>query len=184
MPRAGPRKVQRYSLEFKLKAVKLSQAEGCRSPGGRRRPRDPSVYVVTVAERGPRRRAAGARGGATGHEGAAGVRHEAVPGVDASACAAAGGACPLKKSHPVLFHTKADVFAFIAHEQETFGVTRLCRCDGVTRSGYYAWRRRPASRRRDQDRILLPRSMRSTWPVAARTGARGCSGSCRAAATA
>ena len=25
MPRAGPRKVQRYSLEFKLKAVKLSQ---------------------------------------------------------------------------------------------------------------------------------------------------------------
>jgi transposase-like protein len=25
MPRAGPRNVQRYSLEFKLKAVKLSQ---------------------------------------------------------------------------------------------------------------------------------------------------------------
>ena len=28
MPRAGPRKVQRYSLEFKLKAVKLSQLAG------------------------------------------------------------------------------------------------------------------------------------------------------------
>lgn len=28
MPRAGPRKVQRYSLEFKLKAVKLSQLRG------------------------------------------------------------------------------------------------------------------------------------------------------------
>ena len=28
MPRAGPRKVQRYSLEFKLKAVKLSQLQG------------------------------------------------------------------------------------------------------------------------------------------------------------
>ena len=28
MPRAGPRKVQRYSLEFKLKAVKLSQLTG------------------------------------------------------------------------------------------------------------------------------------------------------------
>ena len=28
MPRAGPRKVQRYSLEFKLKAVKLSQLPG------------------------------------------------------------------------------------------------------------------------------------------------------------
>ena len=28
MARAGPRKVQRYSLEFKLKAVKLSQLKG------------------------------------------------------------------------------------------------------------------------------------------------------------
>jgi transposase len=28
MPRAGPRKVHRYSLEFKLKAVKLSQLKG------------------------------------------------------------------------------------------------------------------------------------------------------------
>lgn len=28
MPRAGPRKVQRYSLEFKLQAVKLSQLKG------------------------------------------------------------------------------------------------------------------------------------------------------------
>ena len=28
MPRAGPRKVQRYSLEFKLKAVKLSHLQG------------------------------------------------------------------------------------------------------------------------------------------------------------
>ena len=28
MPRAGPRKVQRHGLEFKLKAVKLSQLKG------------------------------------------------------------------------------------------------------------------------------------------------------------
>ena len=28
MPRAGPRKVQRYSLEFKLKAVTLSRLQG------------------------------------------------------------------------------------------------------------------------------------------------------------
>jgi transposase len=28
VPRAGPKKVQRYSLEFKLKAVKLSQLKG------------------------------------------------------------------------------------------------------------------------------------------------------------
>ena len=34
-------------------------------------------------------------------------------------------------------------------------MTRLCRCYGVTRAGYYAWRRRPASRHREQDRRLL-----------------------------
>jgi transposase len=28
LPRAGPRKIQRYSLEFKLKAVRLSQLKG------------------------------------------------------------------------------------------------------------------------------------------------------------
>jgi transposase-like protein len=28
VPRAGPKKVRRYSLEFKLKAVKLSQLKG------------------------------------------------------------------------------------------------------------------------------------------------------------
>ena len=33
MPRAGPRKVQRYSLEFKLKAVKLSQLKGVQVQG-------------------------------------------------------------------------------------------------------------------------------------------------------
>jgi putative transposase len=34
-------------------------------------------------------------------------------------------------------------------------VTRLCRTFGVTRAGYYAWRQRPVSARRRQDRALL-----------------------------
>lgn len=34
-------------------------------------------------------------------------------------------------------------------------MTRLCRCYGVTRSGYYAWRRRPESAHAEQDRKLL-----------------------------
>lgn len=33
--RVGPRKVQRYSLEFKLKAVKFESAEGRRGCGAR-----------------------------------------------------------------------------------------------------------------------------------------------------
>ena len=32
---------------------------------------------------------------------------------------------------------------------------RLCALYGVTRAGYYAWRRRPASARQGQDRVLL-----------------------------
>ncbi|MDP1569610.1 MAG: IS3 family transposase [Vicinamibacterales bacterium] len=39
-------------------------------------------------------------------------------------------------------------------ERATFGVTRLCRCYGVTRAGFYAWRRRPESRHQAQDRAL------------------------------
>lgn len=34
-------------------------------------------------------------------------------------------------------------------------MTRLCRLFGVTRAGFYAWRRRPVSARRRQDRALL-----------------------------
>ena len=34
-------------------------------------------------------------------------------------------------------------------------VTRLCALYGVTRAGYYAWRHRPASPRREQDRVLM-----------------------------
>lgn len=36
-------------------------------------------------------------------------------------------------------------------------MTRLCRRYGVTRAGYYAWRRRPASAHAEQDRQLLTR---------------------------
>lgn len=34
-------------------------------------------------------------------------------------------------------------------------LTRLCALYRVTRAGYYAWRHRPASRRQEQDRVLL-----------------------------
>lgn len=48
----------------------------------------------------------------------------------------------LKKSHPVLFRTKAEVFAFLEAERERFQVSRLCALYGVTRAGYNAWRGR------------------------------------------
>ncbi len=42
-------------------------------------------------------------------------------------------------------------FSFIAAEKAVHGVTRLCRCLRVTRSGFYAWMRRPLSARTQRD---------------------------------
>ena len=45
-------------------------------------------------------------------------------------------------------------FRFIAVEKATHAVTILCRCLKVTRSGFYAWQRRPESSRSRDDRRL------------------------------
>ena len=45
-------------------------------------------------------------------------------------------------------------FRFIAEEAAEFPVSLLCRCVGVTRQGYYAWRSRPASSRTVEDARL------------------------------
>ncbi len=45
-------------------------------------------------------------------------------------------------------------FQFIAAEKAHHSLSLLCRCLRVTRSGFHAWRRRPESPRRQQDRRL------------------------------
>jgi putative transposase len=60
-----------------------------------------------------------------------------------------------KKSHPVLFRAKGEAFAFIDAHRGSMSMERLCRLYRVTRAGYYAWRQRPESARRGQDRALL-----------------------------
>jgi transposase InsO family protein len=48
-------------------------------------------------------------------------------------------------------------FQFIAAEKARYPVRILCRCLGVTRSGFYAWQRRPLAPRRVEDLRLLHR---------------------------
>jgi transposase-like protein len=150
----GPRKVHRYSVEFKLTAVKLSSM--------------PGVQVQMVADAldihpfmlsrwrkeardgippGPSE--AGRRGAA------AGARDQAPAGARARARDAPRGARPFKKSHPVLFRTKSEIFAFIESQRERFAMRRLCALYGVTRAGYYAWRIRGESARQGQDQDVL-----------------------------
>ena len=46
-------------------------------------------------------------------------------------------------------------FRFIDAAKEDFPVTRLCQVLGVSPSGYFAWRSRPASCRQREDLVLL-----------------------------
>jgi putative transposase len=46
-------------------------------------------------------------------------------------------------------------FRFIDVAKESFPVTRLCQVLGVSQSGYFAWRSRPASPRQREDLVLL-----------------------------
>lgn len=46
-------------------------------------------------------------------------------------------------------------YAFIQEHRQEFRLTRLCQTLQVSRSGYYAWQRRPESRRAQQNRDLL-----------------------------
>ena len=60
----------------------------------------------------------------------------------------------LKKGGSLLRDRAAVRFRFIAAEKAHHALSRLCRCLRVTRSGLYAWQRRPESPRTQRDRQL------------------------------
>jgi transposase InsO family protein len=45
-------------------------------------------------------------------------------------------------------------FAWVDAEKANFPITKLCQCLGVSTSGFHAWRQRPESKRRAEDRKL------------------------------
>ncbi len=45
-------------------------------------------------------------------------------------------------------------FQFISDHQELFNISAMCRVMSVSRSGYYEWLSRPASRRSQEDQVL------------------------------
>ena len=82
---------------------------------------------------------------------------EAAAGFGAPLQGAEGGARTLKKSHPVCFGTKAQVFEFIEANRGTHKITLMCRLYRVTRAGYYARRSREESERERRNAKLAER---------------------------
>src|SRR5262249_52341104 len=121
----------------------------------RRSARDPPLHAFEMAEGcedGRLRRTT-----AESSSGRPGPRDRAVANARAEIRGAQRGARPLKKSHPVLERSKAEIFAFIDHlvvEHDGLHVAPLCRRYHVTRAGYYAWRHRDESAHTLQDRRL------------------------------
>jgi putative transposase len=62
-------------------------------------------------------------------------------------------------------------YRFVYAQQAAHRLTRLCQTLGVSRSGYYAWRRRPASARTRANAQLLERLQRLHRQTKARYGA-------------
>ena len=69
-------------------------------------------------------------------------------------------------------------FRFVAEEAAQFPVSLLCRTLGVTRQGYYAWRRRPPSARAIADQELSERIGQIHDGTLASTAPRGSTPSC------
>jgi putative transposase len=149
----GLRKVHRYSVEFKLTAVKLSHM--------------PKVEVQTVANALDIHPFMLSRWRKEVRDGVLRGRARRVDVPSRSAReikqlqslkrehAMLKKSTSFKKSHPVLFRTKTDIFTFIDTQRGRFAMTRVCALYGVTRAGYYAWRRRGPSARLRQDGLML-----------------------------
>jgi len=59
-------------------------------------------------------------------------------------------------------------FRFIDQAKKEFPASRLCHVMGVSQSGYFSWKDRPASRRQRDDLVMLAH-MRTAWSLSNET---------------
>jgi transposase-like protein len=145
--RAGPRKVERYGDRFKATAVKLSSLPGVRIKDVAAA-LDIHPFMLSLWRRQVRDGVIVAKGA------------QETQRARAQLQGAQGGARALKKSHPVCFGTKEEVFQFLEANRAKHRLTLMCRLYGVTRAGYYQWRSRERSEGERRNDVLLGRIRR------------------------
>ena len=150
------RKVQRYSNEFKITAIRLAGLPGTLIQDVAD-PRHPSLYALTMEERVPGRedqRQAPSRYGELARWRRRCLNRNAS-GTGASLEEGPARERPFKKNYSIRCGKKTDAFAFIERHHKDYGLAFLCKHYGVSRSWYYAWKERPMSNRMKANRALL-----------------------------
>lgn len=151
MARPRPRKTRRYGDRFKATAIKLSSVPGVLVQDvaaavdihpfmlslWRKQVRD-GVIVAKAAKLDVQTKA----------------KLKRLRELERQIQGSQRGARAPKKRHPVCFGSKAEVFEFIEANRTRHKVSVMCRVYGVTRAGYYDWRKRQPSARTQQDGLL------------------------------
>lgn len=155
--RKGPKKVNKYFLELKRTAVRLTEAPGARVKDVAES-LDIHPFILSrwrkLAREGPlvtKPKAAKVKAAEKRPDDGRGVE---VCEVEARARSAAQGARIPKKVRSLPCATEGERFAFIARERGRFEVTWMCARLEVSRSGFYAWLGRAPSRRTERDQVL------------------------------
>ena len=182
MPRPGPRTISRYSEQFKAAAVRLS-----RLPGVQVQDVAASLYIHPFMLSRWRKQAREGdivtKGVKLDPQVAAELKELRKLKKDYARLQMEHDI--LKKSHRLHFGSKGAVFAFIQHSEGAHPVRVMCRVNGVSPAGYYAWKRRPVSARALEDERLAGQIRRAhrppdehghriEHPSRPRLGVRGC----------
>ncbi len=135
MARAGPRRVRAYSREFKRAAVELRRQGGVQVQSVAA---SLEIHPFMLSKWRKEFREGRMRSVVSPQRPAAPFREvKRLEAVERAHARLQEEHELLTKSHPVLFRSKGETFAFIDTQRATMSTTRCCRLFGVTRAGYY-----------------------------------------------